>query len=159
AEGLVLHMIWVPPFSRRLLDIHNYIIQPSAFVRRAAVAPMLLDQTCDSAMRSELWRRLSERGRIARVDRVLSIARHHAEREMERPPDVGALENESRGDACDTPSPKTRAHAPVPLTIAARFAGLRLVIKFREEHVSRLRVDSLTKLVIRQTLRHGRGVG
>ena len=57
ATGCALQVMWVPSFDRRLLKLHDFIIQPAAFIRRSAVAKTLVDTTspwttnCGSASR------------------------------------------------------------------------------------------------------------
>lgn len=84
AEGLLLHLIWVPPFSRRLLRLHDFIPQPAAFMRRSAIGDVLADETFEFAMDYELWLRLAEKSSFARLDRVVAIDRHHATRKSAR---------------------------------------------------------------------------
>ena len=76
-DGLILQLIWAPPFSRRLLRLHDFILQPTAFVRRAALGAVMADETFDFAMDYELWLRLSATTEFARVNRIIAIDRHH----------------------------------------------------------------------------------
>jgi glycosyltransferase involved in cell wall biosynthesis len=80
-DGLVLQAIWAPPFSRRLLRFHNFITQPSVFIRRSALRHRFLDEDFHSYMDKELWLRLAASGhRFLRANRVLAIDRHYPER-------------------------------------------------------------------------------
>lgn len=80
-DGLVLQAIWAPPFSRRLLRFHNFITQPSVFIRRSALRPSFLNEDFHSYMDKELWLRLAATGhRFLRANRVLAIDRHYPER-------------------------------------------------------------------------------
>ncbi|MGZ3586614.1 MAG: glycosyltransferase family 2 protein [Candidatus Limnocylindrales bacterium] len=80
ADGLVLQLIWAPPFSRRLLKLHDFIAQPAAFIRRAALGPSLVDESFDFTMDYDLWLRLAGRHRFARLGRIAAIDRHHGAR-------------------------------------------------------------------------------
>ena len=80
ADGLLLHLIWAPPFSRRLLLLHDFILQPAAFIRRNAVRDQLADESFEFAMDYELWLRLSAKAPFQRMNRIVAIDRHHGER-------------------------------------------------------------------------------
>jgi glycosyltransferase involved in cell wall biosynthesis len=80
AEGLILQTLWVPPFDRTLLRIHDFIIQPAVFIRRSAVGLRLVDPSYDFTMDYELFLRLSRTYEFRRLDRILAIDRHHAAR-------------------------------------------------------------------------------
>lgn len=80
AVGRLMHYNWVPPFSRRLLKVHNFIVQPAAFIRRSAVEEAFVDERFDYLMDTELWLRLTERYQAVRVTEVLAIDRHHDSR-------------------------------------------------------------------------------
>jgi glycosyltransferase involved in cell wall biosynthesis len=81
-DGLVIQLLWAPPFSRSLLLLHDFISQPAAFVRRTALRDRMVDPTFHYAMDYELWLRLSRSGsqRFKRMDRIVAIDRHHADR-------------------------------------------------------------------------------
>ena len=84
ADGLLLHYAWAPPYSRRLLKLHDFITQPAAFIRRAALDGPLADESFEFAMDYELWLRLSAASPFARIDRVTAADRHHAARKSTR---------------------------------------------------------------------------
>jgi glycosyltransferase involved in cell wall biosynthesis len=93
AEGLVLQVLWAPPFSRTLLRLHDFITQPAAFIRRSLVADALVDESYDYTMDYELWLRLSQGNRFKRLDRIVAIDRHHGARKSYTMLDVGAAEH------------------------------------------------------------------
>ncbi len=76
-DGLILQLIWAPPFSRRLLRLHDFILQPTAFIRRDALGAVMADESFDFAMDYELWLRLSATMQFARINRIIAIDRHH----------------------------------------------------------------------------------
>ena len=84
AEGLLLHLLWSPPFSRRLLRLHDFIPQPAAFIRRAALGDHLADESFDFTMDYELWLRLSAAAPFARMNRIVAIDRHQPLRKSTR---------------------------------------------------------------------------
>jgi glycosyltransferase involved in cell wall biosynthesis len=92
ADGLILQIIWAPPFSRRLLLLHDFILQPTAFIRREALGADIADETFDFAMDYELWLRLSAEVKFARLDRLIAIDRHHEMRKSTRM--LGALDKD-----------------------------------------------------------------
>lgn len=84
ADGLILQLIWAPPFSRRLLRLHDFILQPTTFIRRGALGAVMADESFDFAMDYELWLRLSATAKFARIDRIIAIDRHHEMRKSTR---------------------------------------------------------------------------
>ena len=84
----LMHFNWSPPFSRRFLKMHNFIVQPAAFIRRSALEATLVDEGFDYAMDRELWLRLTERWDAVRVPEVLAIDRHHAGRKSYTRPEL-----------------------------------------------------------------------
>jgi len=77
ADGRILQMLWVPPFRYRLLQMHNFIVQPSVFFRRSALGPTLVDETFHYAMDYELWLRLGRDHRFAKLNRIVGIDRNY----------------------------------------------------------------------------------
>jgi glycosyltransferase involved in cell wall biosynthesis len=83
-DGLILQLMWAPPFSRRLLRLHDFILQPTAFIRRDVLGALMVDESFDFAMDFELWLRLSSTVRFARINRIIAIDRHHEMRKSTR---------------------------------------------------------------------------
>ena len=80
-DGTIIWMIWVPQYSRRLLNIVNFIGQPVAFIRRSAIDEPMLDETYHFSMDYELWLRLQKKGsRFRRINRITAIDRHQRQR-------------------------------------------------------------------------------
>ena len=50
AEGLLLQLVWAPPFNGKLLRFTNFIVQPAAFVRRSAVGDRIVSESYDFSM-------------------------------------------------------------------------------------------------------------
>ena len=93
AEGLVLQVLWVPPFSRTLLRLHDFIVQPAAFIRRELVGDSLVDESFDYTMDYELWLRVARRHRFRRLDRIVAIDRHHGARKSYTMMDAGRADH------------------------------------------------------------------
>jgi glycosyltransferase involved in cell wall biosynthesis len=78
ADGLILQMLWAPPFWPWLLRSNNFIVQPTAFVRRSAISgTSLVDEAYEYSMDRELWLRLARKGRFVRLNEIVSVDRHH----------------------------------------------------------------------------------
>jgi glycosyltransferase involved in cell wall biosynthesis len=88
-DGRIIQILWVPEFDRDLLGALDFIVQPAAFIRRSVLADPMLDESFHFAMDYELWLRLADGGRtLARLDRILAIDRHQAERKSSTIKDV-----------------------------------------------------------------------
>src|SRR5205085_7510637 len=89
ANDRLLQILWVPPYSYRMLRSYNFILQPAAFIRRSAIeSTSLVDEEFDGSMDRELWLRLGRRHRMKRVDALLAIDRHHLARKSVARPDL-----------------------------------------------------------------------
>ena len=149
-DGLILHMIWVPPFSYRLLHLHNFIIQPSAFIRRSALDTFIADETYDFAMDRELWLRLGRGHRIARLDKVLAIDRHHRGRKTYTRPDLARADNKRIVAAYGAPKGWWTLPARKALKVAFRLMGLGLLSQASGPLAFRGIRDGQRSLAIRQ---------
>lgn len=124
-EGRVLHAIWVPPYSYRLLRIHNYIIQPAVFMRRRALADRFVDERYGYRMDRELWLRLARDRAFSRIPRILAIDRHHADRKSLTRPDLGAADLARLKREYAIPMSLFSRLAMKASRIVFRFAGVR----------------------------------
>lgn len=149
-DGLILHMIWVPPFSYRLLRLHNFIIQPSAFIRRSALDSIIADEAYDSAMDRELWLRLARDHRIARLDKVLAIDRHHRKRKTSTRPDLARADNKRIVAAYGAPNGWWTLPALKALKLAFRLMGLGLLSQASSPLAFRGIRDGQRRLAVRQ---------
>lgn len=152
AEGLILHTLWVPPFSPRILRLRNFIVQPAAFIRRAAVAPLLADETFDYAMDRELWLRLSTRGRFLRVNRILAVDRHHPERKSEAASyfEVARNDNARLARTYDLPRGQGARAIRKVVKVAERVAGITLLGQLGRPRAFEATTDSMNALIRRQ---------
>ena len=80
ADGLILQLMWTPPFHYGLLRRSNFIVQPTAFVRRSAITGLFADESFDYMMDRELWLRLGKDSQARRLNRIVAIDRHHLAR-------------------------------------------------------------------------------
>jgi hypothetical protein len=158
ADGLIIQAIWAPPFSSKLLRLHDFICQPATFVRRSAVGDQLVDETFHYAMDYELWLRLAVEARLARLDRILAVDRHHPDRKSYTWLDVSdrdhAVLRERFGIAGQTGASEAARRS---LKVALRFAGAALIkgiepIGAAELEPMAWRLDSRRRLLRRQIM-------
>jgi glycosyltransferase involved in cell wall biosynthesis len=155
-DGLILQMMWAPPYNYQLLRRINFIAQPAAYIRRSAIAgPMLVDESYDYTMDRELWLRLGRNHRFARLDRVLAIDRHHLSRKSYVNRDVGLRDTERLADLYAVPRWHRLHRVEQKLfKVIFRFAGVTLLpYAFGRALGFSGTVDSLPKLLLRQLVR------
>lgn len=151
AEGLVLQILWAPPFSRALLRLHDFIVQPAAFIRRDLVGERLVDESFDYTMDYELWLRLARHHRFRRLRRIVAIDRHHRARKSYTMLDVG------RSDHARLEQRYGVAHGPIGTIarktwkIGSRLIGTTAIPAALSEPVVFHAVrDGRTRLLVRQ---------
>ena len=129
--GTLLHVLWTPPFSRRLLrSWYNPICQPTAFVRRSAVTRgFFVDREFGYMMDRELWLYLSRRTGFHRLDRILAIDRHHLERKSYTLLDVAAHDYDLISRRYGVPGPEASRFLLKVVKLWVRFAGLSKVME------------------------------
>lgn len=156
----ILQMIWAPPFSRRLFTVHNFIIQPTAFVRRSAIVSAdLVRNEYLSAMDTELWLRLSKDHVFHRIDRILAVDRHHTGRKSLLRPDLAAIDRIALAAEYGVPVKPSHMRARRKgVKIAFRWLGIRLIaLDMRNRDAWSWKRDSVFRLLARQVAsRRGR---
>lgn len=165
ADNDLLHLMWVPRFSARLLRHANFIVQPSVFLRARALGSSLIDEQLDFAVDRELWLRLCSEGRrFARIDRIVAIDRHHASRKVYTMQDVGNKENERLRSVYRLPGRSQQRIVSKMFRLLARLRGLWLIRDLDREPAFKLHISPWETLAQRQAfiprkqmpLRHGR---
>lgn len=128
-SGTLLHVLWTPPFSKKLLrSWYNPICQPTVFVRRSVIGrAFLVDRDFDYMMDRELWLYLSGRTLFHRLDRILAIDRHHPQRKSYRLLDVAAHDYELISQRYGVPGPASSRFWLRIVKLGVRFAGLSKV--------------------------------
>lgn len=123
--GEVLHVLWTPPYSRKLLrSPYNPVCQPTVFIRRSAVQrPYFVDRDFHYMMDRELWLYLSQRTRFHRIDRILAVDRHHPARKSYTLPEVGSRDHQILAERYGVPGPGQAWLRVKLLKIALRLAG------------------------------------
>jgi glycosyltransferase involved in cell wall biosynthesis len=153
SEGLILHIVWVPPRAERIIRRYNVIIQPAAFIRRSAVTDRFVDDRYNFAMDNELWLQLARRGRVfARLNKVLAIDREQPHRKSTAQGGGAVAEIEQLMREYGVPNIHgLRYRAPLKvLNVASRFAGLRIVMQPLPTLAFHGRVDNRAQLAVRQ---------
>jgi glycosyltransferase involved in cell wall biosynthesis len=154
ASGLLIQLIWVPPYSRRLLRLHDYVTQPAAFIRRSALGERVVDETFDYSMDYELWLRLSRTGkRFGRLPEIIAIDRHQPERKSLSRPALIRLEHERLLRTYGLLDGTMARAARKGWKIALRVAGASLVASATQgPYAIHLEVDSRKRLLRRQLM-------
>jgi glycosyltransferase involved in cell wall biosynthesis len=152
ADGLILHMIWVPQFDLRMLRMHNFISQPAAFIRRSAIADRFLDETYESAMDRELWLRLAPTHQFLRVGQVLAIDRHHRYRKSIARKDLGEIDAARLVQVYDVPHGLPRRLRVKALKIVFRLTGAAILEQAFKDLACEAHVDNRALLYFRQLL-------
>jgi glycosyltransferase involved in cell wall biosynthesis len=151
ADGLVLQVLWSPPLWNRILAIHGFIIQPTAFIRRRVLGDELVNPEFESMMDTELWLRLSDRHRFLRLNRILAIDRHQPARKTITHPDLAASDLCRLRGIRQVPSGRWVGVMRKLLKVAFRMAGLtRIPEAMHTELAYAGRVDGMASLVMRQ---------
>ncbi len=126
-DNLVLQIIWAPAFSLWLFRLHNFIIQPTAFIRRSALQQGFVDEGFHSCMDTELWLRLATIGcRFLRANRVLAIDRHYPERKAVARVDLSTADRLRLQEIYRLPAGRPQRLQRKTLTVALRFLGAGL---------------------------------
>jgi glycosyltransferase involved in cell wall biosynthesis len=130
ADGLILHMMWVPSYRYQLLRTHDFIVQPAVFFRRHAITPQFLVEDLHFAMDYELWLRLGAAShRFQRIDKVLAIDRHQPLRKTVAHEHAAASDLQRLVQTYSLPVLTRRHHALVRLLrIGMRIMGIRLLV-------------------------------
>ena len=153
SDGLILQTLWAPPFSRSLLRLHDFIVQPAVFVRRSVLGVSFVDEAFDYAMDYELWLRLAGRTRFARLDRIVAIDRHHSLRKSYVLTSTGEADHRLLQKRYDVVPGRGGRALRKAVKIACRVAGIRLVrAAMHAPVVFTARRDGSRRLSIRQVL-------
>jgi len=130
-SGTLLHVLWTPPFRKTLVrSWYNPICQPTVFVRRTALErEFFVDRDFDYMMDRELWLYLSGRTRFHRLNKILALDRHHAERKSYTRLDVAAHDYELIAQRYGAPGPDSSRFLLILVKLGIRFAGLSKVIE------------------------------
>ena len=123
----VLHLMWAPPFDRKLYRRVNFIVQPTVFVRRSAIERegSFLDERYDFVFDRDLLLRLAAWATFHHLGEVVAIDRHQRARKVET---AAFVEEAIRYDE----------ERGLPVGPRARIAAKALKITFRGAGAARL---------------------
>jgi glycosyltransferase involved in cell wall biosynthesis len=127
AAGSVLHTMWVPPYRRRLLRFHDFIVQPATFVRRSVLGAAMVDEAFEYMMDYELWLRLARSYGFARLPKIVAVDRHHRGRKSYTRLDLAAIDQQRLVEMYRIDHRPPLRLVRKGLKIAMRLAGLGLV--------------------------------
>ena len=149
--GRLLQVIWAPPFNRKLLAHSNFIVQPTVFMQRAALDDGFLDESFHYGMDHELWLRLAEKYEFSRIDRIVAIDRHQAERKSYLRPDLAWAEVRRLRDMYGIPTGRISTLERMVLRIGYRFRGSPAAFRLRQENKAfEWSLDGRLRLLLRQ---------
>jgi glycosyltransferase involved in cell wall biosynthesis len=131
--GQLLQVMWAPPYSPGALRRSNFIVQPAAFIRRRALDEGFLDESFHYTMDHELWLRLAAKHSFGRIDRVLAIDRHQAERKGYARPDLAREEVLRLSELYGIRVTRTGLAGRKLRRIGYRFRGAPTAFRLREE--------------------------
>jgi glycosyltransferase involved in cell wall biosynthesis len=149
--GRLLHVMWMPPYSKSRLWRENFISQPAVFMRRRVLEDGFLDESFHYTMDHELWLRLATDLSFGRLDRVLAIDRHQAERKSYQWPQQAYEEilrlSETYG------IPRTVPFEARLRRIAYRLRGAPTAFRLRQDQKAfDWSIDSRARLLVRQLI-------
>ena len=133
ADDRLLHVLWAPRFDRRLLERFNFIVQPTVFMRRHVLEEGFADESFHYTMDRELWLRLSRRHEFSRVDKVLAMDRHQADRKSYARPDIADAERARLASIYDLPSGSMHTIESRMRKVAYRFRGAPVALGLRAD--------------------------
>ena len=150
-SGTLLHVLWAPPYSRALLRWYNFIVQPTVFVRRAALGrASFVDPAFDYTMDRELWLHLSARTRFHRLDRIVAVDRHHLKRKSYTRLDLADHDHELLRIRYELPRAPNKLFTK-SVNVGFRVAGLTKVIEAaRGGHDLKLDIPWIGSIAVRQ---------
>lgn len=125
--GSVLHTMWVPPYRRRLLRFHDFIVQPATFIRRSALGAAMVDEAFEYMMDYELWLRLARSHAFARLPKIVAIDRHHRGRKSYTRLDLATVDRQRLVEMYGIDDSQALRPVRKMLKVAIRLEGLGLV--------------------------------
>lgn len=147
----LLQVMWTPAFDARLLERFNFIVQPTVFMRRHVLEQGFADESFHYTMDRELWLRLARRHSFSRIDKVLAIDRHQAERKSYARPDLADAERERLAEMYGLPTGRAHALESRLRKIGYRVRGVPVAFSLRESgRAFDWTVDGRARLLTRQ---------
>jgi len=149
--GSLLHVMWMPQYSKSRLWRQNFISQPAAFIRRRALEDGFVDESFHYTMDHELWLRLAAGHRFGRIDKVLAIDRHQAGRKVYQWPAEADEEVVRLVEMYGIP--QTVGFRARLRRIGYRFRGAPTAFRLRQDRKAfDWSIDSRARLLVRQLI-------
>jgi glycosyltransferase involved in cell wall biosynthesis len=149
--GSLLHVMWMPRYSKSRLWQENVIAQPAVFIRRRALEDGFLDESFHYTMDHELWLRLATKHSFGRIDDVLAIDRHQAQRKSYEWPKQADEEVLRLVEMYGIP-PTVPLEARLRRTVY-RLRGAPTAFRLRQERKAfDWRIDGRARLMLRQLI-------
>src|SRR5471032_2369902 len=120
--GMILRHVRADAAGLRYARTISPLVQPAVFFRRSAVVDEFVREDLELALDYELWLRLSRRGRLTRIARILAVDRDHGTRKTQMLPKRVVQEFEQLAVEYDLRPPPPRL-ARTGRRWARRFAG------------------------------------
>jgi glycosyltransferase involved in cell wall biosynthesis len=147
--GRLLHVMWMPRYSKSRLWRENFIVQPAVFIRRRVLEDGFLDESFHYTMDHELWLRLASKHSVGRIDKVLAIDRHQSQRKSYEWPEQADEEVRRLAELYGIP-PTVGLEARLR-RIAYRLRGGPTAFGLRQDRKAfDWSIDSRTRLLLRQ---------
>lgn len=152
-DNLLMQVLWAPPMSIALLKRHNFIIQPSVFLRRSLLDGELVDPRFDSKMDKELWLRLATQTKFHRINRILAVDRHHVTRKALAQGALAASDLRELTSIYELPTGSAASIINKAIRVGLRVGGIGAVrMAARADYAFGVQLDSGLKLLARQAL-------
>jgi glycosyltransferase involved in cell wall biosynthesis len=150
-DDRLLQVMWAPVFDPNLLKRFNFIVQPTIFMRRHVLDEGFADESFHYTMDRELWLRLARKHSFSRIDRMLAIDRHQADRKSYARPDLADAERERLAAMYGLPRGRMHAAESRLRKIAYRVRGARAAFGLSEDgRAFDWTVDGRARLLTRQ---------
>lgn len=148
-NGSLLHVMWMPRYSKSRLWRQNFLSQPAVFMRRRVLEDGFLDESFHYTMDHELWLRLAAGHPFGRIDKVLAIDRHQAQRKVYHWPPEADEEVVRLVEMYGIP-PAVPFEARLR-RIAYRLRGAPTALRLRQDRKAfEWSIDSRARLIVRQ---------
>jgi glycosyltransferase involved in cell wall biosynthesis len=149
--GRLLHVMWMPAYSKSRLWRENFLLQPAVFIRRRVLEDGFLDESFHYTMDHELWLRLATEHSFGRIDKVLAIDRHQAQRKSYQWP--AQADQEVRRLAEMYGIPQTVPFEARLRRISYRLRGAPTAFRLRQDRKAfDWSIDSRMRLLVRQLI-------
>jgi len=152
-DGRLLHVMWTPPYRKTVLWRENFISQPAVFIRRRVLEDGFVDESFHYTMDHELWLRLASKHSFGRIDKVLAIDRHQAQRKTFHWPEQANEEVLRLVEMYGIPQGGTWPVETRLRRISYRFRGAPTAFRLRQDRKAfDWSLDGRVQLLVRQLL-------